>query len=70
MFRKLAVTVFTALAIALGFAGPAAAHTTPVVGDPYSGCRFTPLALDCLLNAIPYFVSTGSAQMREELLGS
>ncbi|MBS9375428.1 hypothetical protein GON09_004445 [Rhodococcus sp. B50] len=51
-------------------ANPASARTTPVVGDPYSGRRFTPLALDCLLNAIPYFVSTESAQMREELLVS
>jgi hypothetical protein len=70
MFRKLAVTVFAILVLAVGFAGPVSARTVPVVGDPYSGCRFTPLALDCLLNTIPYFLSTGSAQMREDLIGS
>lgn len=70
MFRKLAVTVFAALALPVGLAGPAAADTTPQVGHIYSGCRMAQSTSECILNIIPYFISTGSAQMKEVLLGS
>ena len=70
MFRNLAVTVFAALALTVGLAGPAAADTPPQVGHIYSGCRMAQSTSECILNIIPYFISTGSAQMKEVLLGS
>ncbi|KSZ60308.1 hypothetical protein Z045_02295 [Rhodococcus pyridinivorans KG-16] len=70
MFRKLAVTVFVTLTLTVGLAGPAAAETPPRVGHIHSGCRMAQSTSACILNIIPYFISTGSAQMREELLGS
>lgn len=67
---ELAVTVFVALALTVGLAGPAAADTTPEVGHIYSGCHMAQSTSECILNIIPYFLSIGSAQMREDLIAS